>query len=216
MLLIVGLTASIVHILHLTFPSNKTMTKIDTLGQLIVDEMRRVFPQPPPSTPTPAEIKVRFNDRDLEPQTLSPVADPIVAQNSSAQAAFSAASVVGKAVPIAIAMLIAFGGCGPSARHQALTAAVATVTASETALMTYNHQHEIEIASNQSISPEQRHEKLIAYRATRDKVEFAIDLAWRALGIAGPLNDDTSLINVKLAVSQVVSVVATFIHGGAQ
>lgn len=205
MLLIVGLTASIVHILHLTFPSNKTMTKIDTLGQLIVDELRRVFPQPPPSTPTPAEIR-----------TLAPVADPIVAQNPSAQAAFSAASVADKVVPIAIAMLIVFGGCGPSARHQALTAAVATVTASETALMAYNHQHEIEIASDQSIPSEQRREKLIAYRATRDKVEFAIDLAWRALGIAGPLNDNISLVNVKLAVSQVVSVVATFIHGGAR
>ena len=180
LLLIVGLTASIVHILHLTFPSNKTMAKIDDLA----GEVRRLFPIPPST-----------------PQSPTPVIPP-----------GSMATLTTKVAPLLI--VFALIGCGASARQKTLTAAIATMTASETALTTYNHKHEIDIASDQSATPEQRHEKLVAYRATRDKVEFAIDLAWRALGIAGPLNDDTSLVNVKLAVSQVITVVEALIHGG--
>jgi len=122
--------------------------------------------------------------------------------------------IAAKVAPIALVGLLLVG-CGASARQQALTTAVATMTASESAVETYNHQHEIDVATDTTLTPEQRHEKLAAYRAKRDKVELAIDLAWRALGIAGPLNDNASLGNVKAAVSQVITIVATLINGGA-
>lgn len=174
MVLIVGLTAMIVHNLHLTFPSNKTVTKIDTVGQLIIDELRRLFPQvtiPPQVTQAP-------------------------------QAAFSAASVAGKAAPLAILVAIGLSlgcGCGASARQDTLRAAVATVTGTEQAMIAYDKVHQTEIASDAKLTPDQRHEALTAYRATRDKVEIVIDSAWRALGIAGPLSDDLSLAGVKQA-----------------
>jgi len=125
--------------------------------------------------------------------------------------------IVAKVTPVVFLALMIGGcmlaGCGASARQQALTTAVATMTGIEAKLPEIDQSIQTPIATNSALTPEQRHEKLIAYRAKRDKVELAIDLAWRALGIAGPLNDDASIANVKLAVSQVISIVAALING---
>lgn len=198
MILIVCFTAAIVHVLHLTFPSNKTVTKIDTVGQLIIDELRRLFPQVtvPPSTqtqrPTVSELETMLqNGQKVE---ITPSGE-IKTQSTTVLA-----SAATKVAPLAILLAVGLSfGCGASARQDTLRAAIATVTGTEQAMIAYDKVHQTEIASDTKLTPEQRHEALTAYRATRDKAEIVVDAAWRALGIAGPLSDDLSLAGVKQA-----------------
>lgn len=115
----------------------------------------------------------------------------------------------------ALAIVAVLMSCGSSQRQDTLKAATTTVMAAEEAVIAYDRVHMTEIATNPTSTPEQKRAALASYRASRAKVEAVIDATWRALGIAGPLNDNVSMANVKLALAQMAASVGALLAGGA-
>jgi len=89
-------------------------------------------------------------------------------------------------------VLLFLVACAASTRQKTINAALAATDASAAAFVTWDAQHQIEIAKTAPDRPAAE-EKLAAWRKTVDVVEHATIELYRAIAIAAVANDDRSV-----------------------
>lgn len=100
-----------------------------------------------------------------------------------------------------LVVALALAGCGASQRQRTLTAALASVEATQASFVTWDeaHQHEIVLSAP---SLEAGEAQLAAYRDQRGQVVVLFDLAYQGIAAAALERDDVTLAEVLARVER--------------
>lgn len=95
-------------------------------------------------------------------------------------------------------------GCATTTRNDAINTAFTAASATQAGFLIYDRDHEMAIVTG-SATLDDGKAKLAAYRASRSRFNLALESTFRAIGIAGTLNDSQSLDAIKSAISQLTA-----------
>lgn len=118
----------------------------------------------------------------------------------------SAAKALGAAAVLLLGSM-AGSGCGASQRETTIRAALITADVARDGFVSYDAAKQSAIV-NAATSLDDGRAKLAAYRDARAKVADAFTTAYRAIAAAAAVNDAISLSGIKIAIDQMLAVIA--------
>lgn len=111
-------------------------------------------------------------------------------------------------VGLALVSLVAAPGCGASQRESTIRAALITADTARDGFLAYDSAEQRAIVGAAKSLDDGR-AKLAEYRDARTQVADAFTITYRAIAAAAALNDERSLASIKVAIDQLLAVIAS-------